>query len=283
MLHGLYSQALYTIHKGQVGGRGLSPRIWADATGMALSPDGYSNAFAFSDDFVNFGGAAPSISGTTSGTTDGYGYYVDTATSACSITSQVGRGGTIKIATGATDNHEAWMTTGGNTGTLGSIDASDLKLTAFEARVKFSDVTSMNAFVGLAEEGLAAADTVSNAGVMADKDYIGFSIQESDSDAVDFVYRKAGSSEVVALTFATSLVADQWYKFGFLVDPKAQPSKRIRIFIDNVEQATTVSQTSMEASTFPSGEELAVLAGVKNGAAAVRSMEIDWLSFLQEG
>jgi len=282
MLNSLSNQIMAT-HMGQAGGRGLSPRLWAAARGSGLAPDGFGNAFSSADDFDNFGAIAPAISGTTAGVSGGYGYYVDTATSACSITQIATEvGGVIRFATGATDNHEAWLSSGGNTGVLGKIDDSDPKKLIFETRVRFGQVASMNAFIGLAEEGLAAANTITDAGALADKDFIGFAVDEADSDALDFIYRKAGQTLQTKITGLQALVANTWYKLGFVFDPAEPESRRIKVFVNNVENATMVTATEIAAATFPDAEELAFLAGIKNGAASALTMDVDWRAFHQE-
>jgi len=276
---GLMPQSLYTCHAGQAGGRGLSPRIWARVAGQSLSPDGLTNGFLWQEDFLSFGGTVTTNVGTYSG---GFKSYEDTGGSIAQI---VGiPGGAIKITTDGTDNDEMWMQTGYSAGTMVSITdtAGSEKLVAFEARVRFTQVgNTYNAFIGLSEEGLAAADTVTDAGALASKDLIGFAVLEADGDALSFVYRKAGAAVQTVLT--TAIAADTWYDIGFIYDPKEVPSKRIKIFIDNVEQSTYVTATNIAAATFPDGESLAVLAGVKNGSAAASRIDIDRLVVFGQG
>jgi len=287
MLLGVQANSLFVVHQGQTGGRGLSPRLWGKVLGgQGLSPDGLSNGYSFADDFMNFGAVAPAVSGATEGVTGGYGYYVDTATTANSITQVADAvGGVIRLASTATDNHETWLTSGGNTGVLGVISdtAGADKLLIFEARVRFTQVgNTYNAFVGLSEEALADNDTVTDAGALASKDLIGFSVLEADGDALNFVYRKAGQTAQTAIAGVQALTAATWYKVGFVYDPTALTANRIRVFVDNVEHATKVTGTNIAAATFPDGEELAFLAGVKNGTASANSIDIDWWAFYQQ-
>lgn len=286
-MFGLNSNALYVTHQGQAGGRGLSPRLWGKVNGQSLAPDGQTNAFLIGDDFLNFGAIAPGISGTTAGVENGYGYYVDTATSACSISQMATvSGGAINIALGATDNHEAWLTSGGNTGVLGAISdtAGSDKLTIFEARILVGQITDVyNLFVGLSEEGLAAANTAADSGgAMASKDFIGFNVSESAGETLNFVYRKAGQSLVTPIAGVQTLAASTWYKVGFIYDPEAEPAKKIKVYVDNVEQSTYVTATNIAAATFPDGEELAFLIGGKNNASAA-NFACDWWAFYQQG
>ena len=279
---GLLPNALYTIHQGINAPEYLSPRLWSCALGSSLAPDGFGNANAFGDDFLNFGAVNPAISGTTSGVTGGYGYYVDTATSASSITQAAASDGVIEITTGATDDHEAWLTSGGNTGTLGAMDptAGSDRLTVFEARVKVDQITSGNMFVGLSEEGLAAANTITDGNNIANKDLFGFLALGSDPDALTFTYKKENNTTVTLISDLATLAADTWVKLGFIYDPSRPTSEKVRIFVNNEEQATKITGTDMAAATWPDGQ-MAFLAGVKNGAAAAKTMSIDWWQFLQ--
>jgi hypothetical protein len=290
-MNSLLANALLTIHQGKSGGRGMSPRLWARASGQMLSPDGASNAIFAADDFTNFGGFSPAISGTTtlpSATVpgvNGYGLYLDTATSACSIANVPAEvGGVIRLATGATDNHEAWLAGQGNTGTLGVISdtPANAKLMIFEARVRFTQVSNDGGaiFVGLAEPGTAANSAkVDDTGVMSDKDFIGFNTIQADGDLLSINYKKAGQTQQ-AVGSGTAIVAAKYYKLGFVYDPL--DSKKIKFFIDNVELADGVSAANIAAATFPDGERLTFLAGIKNGAAAATSLDIDWWAFYQQ-
>lgn len=277
--------AIFSSHKGQAGGRGLSPRIWTHAVASGLAPDGVLRAYGVADDFLNFGQMA-----TSANTHQGYGAYVDSSCTIKGLASDVG--GVIQFATDGTDNAEAWLTSGGNSGVLGVISdtAGSDKLMCFEARVRFTQVTNdYNVFVGLSEEGLAAANTVADdpsTAYIADKDHIGFLVNEGDGDALKFVYNKSGAGATnqttVKITSVQALTAATWYKIGFVYNPKADSSERIKVYVDNVENATKVTATNIATATFPDGEELAFLAGIKAGTNAARKFDIDWWAFYQE-
>lgn len=272
--------SLMVPHRGQSGGRGPSPRLWGAITGQAGSPDGNSNWFFAGDDFLGFTGATTAYYGTTP-----YTGYIDTGNTIAQLATEVG--GVVQLTTDGTDNDEVWLSPGGAASVLGVISdtaGADKKL-IFESRFRVSSVadTSMRMFVGLSEEGLAAADTATDAGAMADKDFIGFSIAEGDGDALTFTYKKAGQTVQVPFTFGTALAASTWYKVGFIYDPTQPASKRIKIFVDNVEQSTYVTATQIATATFPDAEELNFLAGFKNGGANAKNMALDWWYFGQQG
>ncbi len=286
-MFGLLANALYTMHQGQSGGRGLSPRLWAKARGQMLTPDGFNNAYADGDDFVRFGTIAPSAGGTTGGFYNGYAYYVDTSTNVCSI-QQIATevGGVIRFQTSADDNDDANLQAGGTAGVFGKVDSSDPQMLIFETRVRFTQVTNTyNWFVGLSEEGCSATDGVfTDAGAMADKDRLGFWVLEADGDALVFGYKKAGQT-IQSLGTATAISAATWYKLGFIYDPDQPPSRRIVPYINNEELASTsfISDTNIAAATFPMGEEMSFLAGIKNQTTSAQSVDMDWWFAFQNG
>lgn len=272
--------SLMVPHRGQSGGRGLSPRLWGAITGQAGSPDGNSNWFFAGDDFLSFTGATTAYYGTTP-----YTGYIDTSNAIAQLATEVG--GVVQLTTDGTDNDEVWLSPGGAASVLGVISdtaGADKKM-IFESRFRIGSVadSSHHVFIGLSEEGLAAADTVTDAGALADKDFIGFRITEADGDALTFCYKKAGQTMQTALTYGTALAASTWYKVGFIYDPVAPSSKRIKIFVDNTEQSTYVTGTQIAAATFPDAEELNFLAGFKNGGANAKNLGLDWWYFGQQG
>lgn len=253
---------------------GPSPRLLQKMLTQSQDAKG-GRWVAFGDDFVNFG----DVDGTSaSSVQNGYGAYTDTATTDATIAQLAGvEGGAIQLSTSGTDNHECWLTTGGNNGGFLKAASGGSRALLFEARIRLGQVTEHGVFVGLAEEGLAAADTLTDDdGALASKDFIGFHIDTAGPTALDFVYRKAGSAAQVVSAGVQTVAASTWYKVGFIIDPDAPADKRLKIFIDNVEQGDYATKANLEASTFPSGEELAMLAGIKTGAAADKTLDLDW-------
>lgn len=295
-MFGLLPSALFTSHRGQSGGRGLSPRLWDKAIGQMASPDGMANAYSFFDDFNSFYPVTVTTAAGQLQPNNGYFAYIEddaTVGSIKPLPTEVG--GVIKLltSTDAADgnNHQTVLGTGGNVGTMAKIsDTSGAdKLLVFEARIRLPSVTNGDGsiFVGLGEEGLCAAATPltdSSGHVLASKDLIGFAVFEDDNDALKFVYRKAGQTAQTVLTYGTALAADTWYKVGFVYDPKAPSSKRVSIFVDNVEQSTYVTGTNIAAATFPDGEELAMYASIIASADAdAQSFHMDWWGLFQQG
>lgn len=285
-MFGFLPHRLFTTHLGQ-STTGLSPRIWGKVSGSLMDSSGQKRLVLAGDDFVSLHGALSGTAGEYYGEAGGYKSYQD---SGCTIAqADDAKGGVAKLSfdgTGAND--EIWLQSCGGAGVLGAISdtAADAHLTAFECRVKFSAITddTLCAFIGLAEEGLIAADTkVDTTGVLASKDLIGFDVVAADGDALNFVYRKADQDLQTKISGVQALAADTWYKLGFLYDPNppTPDSKRIRVFVDNTEQSTYVTATDIAAATFPDGEELSFLVGGKQVPESAANIQVDWWAFAQ--
>lgn len=194
-------------------------------------------------------------------------------------------GGGLKLTTTATDNDFGYLTSGGNAAGAFKIVAkgSGGKKLWFETRVKYGSITELASFIGLAEEGLAAAGTLTDdTGVIADKDYVGFRVVVADGDGLDAAYRIDGGSEVVAKEEAQVLVADTWYKLGMTWDPSEGASGILRFYINGTSVGTVAGSVITAGTTFPTGEELALLFAFKQGEAAAKSAHIDWVRCAQE-
>lgn len=267
--------------------RGLSlGTLWKNCRRIGTEGLYYNEDTFFWDDFKMMGKVAPAISGATAGflASEGgaYQYYVDTGTSTSSIEGLAASlDGICKLITGSTDNHEVWMQAGAG-GNLGLITATNPQRMWFECRFATGQITTTsNTFVGLGEEGLAAANTVTDAGALADKDLLGFWTLEAASQTLVFGYKKAGQTAVEVIAALQTLVADTFYKLGFMFDPLAPAAKRLKVFKNGVEQTTYVTAANIAAATFPLEQKMSPLFGIKNNNAAVNA-SLDWWAFSQE-
>jgi hypothetical protein len=269
--------------------RGLSAPLWRDCRRVGSEGLFFNEDTFFYDDFKMLGKVAPAISGATAGflatEAGAYQYYLDTATSACSIAGVAAeRDGTMKLTTGATDNHEIWVQAGGG-GNLGIISstAGTAQRLWYEAKFKVGQIgNTYNMFLGLGEENLAAADTVTDAGALADKDLLGFWVLEAAGATLNFGYRKAGQAVQTTIAAIQTLVADTWYKVGLMYDPNAPAAKKIRVFLNGREQTTYITAANLAAATFPLDQGVSPLFGVKNQAATAINASLDFLAFSQE-
>lgn len=258
---------------------GISPNIWSNCP-WGLIDDGVIPGRIFWDDFLNF----PQHS--SSQTTQLYSSFISTGVT---IKATAQKYGEVEFAALDAADEEALITTGGNTGTLAIISdtAADARQLWFECRIKKSSVAdnALAIFVGLAEEGLAAADTlVDTTGALADKDFFGFRVMHDNGEELDVAWSKAGDGVATQeIANIATLAADTYVKLGFIYDPLANPDKRIRIFVNNVEYVTAVTAAQIALGSFPDGEELALLLAAKSGGATEKKLQIDWWRLAQLG
>lgn len=276
----LFVPQLFTGHRGQ-NTSGLSPRLWAPLYGSMMAPDGGGRLVFVGDDFL-----APRAVDTSTDVFSEVAYtsYIDTGGTITQLADEIG--GVLALTTDGTDEDEIWLSGGDGVGPLGFISdtaGSDF-LTVFEARYKISSITDsvMSSFVGLASPGLGAAETKVNAtGVLkTDKAFLGFDVL-LDGDSIQFTYQAASQTVQQKIAGVHVPVADDFVKLGFIYDPRAKASQRIKVFVNNVEQNTYVTATDIAAATFPDAEALTFLAGFKNTTAAAGELAIDWWAFAQ--
>jgi hypothetical protein len=276
----LFVPQLFTGHRG-ANTSGLSPRLWAKVYGSIMAPDGGDRLVWASDDFLTL------MSADTASDLLSEQNYTTVADANCTITQLADEsGGVLALTSDGTDEDEIWVSGGDGTGGLGFISdtAGADFLTVFEARFKVSTIAdkAMSTFVGLASPGLGAVETKVDAtgALKADKAFIGFDTL-LDGDGLDFVYQAASQTVQTKIADAHTLVADDFVKAGFIYDPSASASKRIKVFINNVEQSTYVTATDIAAATFPDAEILTFLAGFKNTTAVASELALDWWAFAQ--
>lgn len=230
--------------------------------------------------FDNFDNLAETNEDTTA--TGKYAVMQDTGgtnTLGQSATSELGE---LAMVLSGTDNEENWLGTGGNTGGGFKFIIPSVAVPhtiAFECRIKKSAIATGSMFVGFAEEGLVAADTMSDTGVFVDKDFIGFLTPETDLDGCDFAYNKeSGANPTINNADVHTWVADTYVKLGFLYNYKNPTSRRIKVFVNGVVQSDYVTSTEIADTTnFPGGEEMALLVGGKVGATGVaHTITMDW-------
>ena len=274
-----------------VGGSRPSPCIWSRFqslyTGVNSPPSGGAPelGFIWHDDFLSFADtyAVASNVGRYAGDMGGYRSYEDTGDSIAASPSYAG--GVIEFLTDTTDNDEVWLQGGAATGVLGSVSntagAVGNVLTGFECRFRTASVATGNLYVGMAEEGVAAADFITDGGAMiTTKDLLGFYVLEGALTTLKFTSQKA-SQTAVTITMTAALAADTWYKAGFLFDPEAPTTKRLKVYLDAVENATGLTGTQLDAAAFPGGEEMHAIMGVKNSTTTAKNLLVDWIRFGQ--
>ncbi len=131
--------------------------------------------------------------------------------------------------------------------------AGDERQMWFEARVNTITVVTQAAAIGLAERDMTAgSDTfLVDAGTMEDVSFVGFRINEAQSDEWDATHQlNGGGGEVVVKNIAQTAIGADFYKFGMRYVPaaKALDGKILTYFVNGVEVG---SLTTIALSTFP--------------------------------
>ena len=292
-MFGIFESALYTMHRGQSGGRGLSPRLWSQLRGQNISPDGSGSGYGFKDDFLNTGRVPYNTAANTAVSSDGgcWGAYTSNTSGTTILPSATDSGGVVVFSTPATTNTEAYLCGGCNTGAFGAIDDSSSagKKLIFEARFKVGQLAKQGFFVGFSAVGQAAAGAlVDTTLVPKDVAWLGFNIAyHASASTLSFVYKKAGQTMQTPITVSSALVSDTWYKVGFIYDPAASPSERLKVYLDNVEvfksDGTRITHSDLIADTFPKAVPLAPFIGFKSYEAATKTASVDWAAPYQDG
>lgn len=196
--------------------------------------------------------------------------------------------GVLRLTTDGGDNDENWIQPHlSNHAVIHHDTVASRRLVGWECRFKLDSVADnvQAIFLGLSEESRAVADQkVDDTGVLADKDFIGFdSVHANGGTAgtnaiLTFKYNKAsGSGPITAISNVQAMAAATWYKAGFLYDPAAPPSRRLKVYVDGANNANYVTETEIDTSTdFPDGEMLGTLLGHKDGSTTAANMDIDW-------
>ena len=209
-----------------------------------------------------------------------WSWVSDTATDAITLPISV-TGGVVQLATGAGDENETYLQLGGAACVTnapfviaGALGAANTYPLYFGARVKALEHTEEGVFIGLAEEGAAAGNFLTDVtGIIADVDFVGFNILQATANRWNATWNMGGGAGIQAIT-AVAVNADDWHVFEFWYDG----ATTVTFFIDGVAHATTAATT---AATFPYAEEMSPIMGLKTTAAFLKRMQVDWLRVFQ--
>jgi|TARA_Y100000310_G_scaffold196353_1_gene196425 hypothetical protein len=134
------------------------------------------------------------------------------------------------------------------------------KKTFFKARFKVSDATQSDFVMGL---------QITDATPLAVSDGV-FWLKDDGDTNLDFHVEK-DSSDTTASAVAT-VSDDTFLIVGFYYDGKSA----IKYYVDDVHKGTSVT------TNLPDDEELTVSFGIQNGAAAAKTMTVDYIFVSQE-
>ena len=134
------------------------------------------------------------------------------------------------------------------------------KKTFYKARFKVSDATQSDFVMGL---------QITDTTILAVSDGVYFMKDDGDA-SLDFHVEKDGSDTTAS---AISTVSDDTFLIaGFFYDGKSA----IEYYVDDVKLGTSVT------TNLPDDEELTVSFGIQNGAAAAKTMTVDYIFVSQE-
>jgi len=159
-------------------------------------------------------------------------------------------GGVLLITNAAADNDASFQQWAAETFKL----ISDRRL-FFQARFKLSDVTQSDAVIGL---------QITDTSPLAVSDGL-FFLKTDGAATIDFVSTK--NSVSTTLSAIATLTNDTFVEVAFAFDGQDQ----VRVFVDEKNLGTIAT------NNIPTDEELTVSFGVQNGAAAAKTMSLDYI------
>jgi len=135
------------------------------------------------------------------------------------------------------------------------------KQIGFNIRFKTSDATQSDIVAGLQLTDTTPLDV--SDGV--------FFLKADGAATISFIVEK--NSTQSTLTLPNSLADDTFMTLGFIYDPKDQ---KFHVFQNNVLAGTVVSTNA------PDDEELTLSFGIQNGAAAAKTLSVDYVGAYKE-
>ena len=135
------------------------------------------------------------------------------------------------------------------------------KQLAFNIRFKTNDATQTDIVAGLQLTDTTPLDVTDGI----------FFLKSDGAATISFIVEKDSTQST--LTLPNSLADDTFMTLGFVYDPKDQ---KFHVFQNNVLAGTVVSTNA------PDNEELALSFGIQNGAAAAKTLTVDYIGASKE-
>ena len=135
------------------------------------------------------------------------------------------------------------------------------KQLAFHIRFKSNDATQSDIVAGLQLTDTSPLDVTDGI----------FFLKSDGAATISFVVEKDSTQST--LTLPNSLADDTFMSLGFVYDPKDQ---KFHVYQDNVLAGTVVNTNA------PDDEELTVSFGIQNGAAAAKTLSVDYVGAHKE-
>ncbi|MFH1184663.1 MAG: hypothetical protein V1755_06440 [Chloroflexota bacterium] len=278
---------VFAKHQDQVG-YGHTYDLWKNGKWSEIFIERDRNVgYGIWEDFVSFDSAVDAAAATVRYGSGGQRIYIDASSTVAPITGLIGGG--VRLFNTA-DDEECWMQWGGITGAPFCISDSAPHELILEFVFKINAITDSKSgwFMGLMQEGCAAADTIADAGTLADKDYLGFHRLEGDGDKLDIVYKLAGQTAVVHKADWMTLTADTWYKVGLrfneiakTITPYYGVGTGATAMIEDTANKITATDIASATDIFPDAEEMNVIVGGKNASADDAYLDLGFVGCLQ--
>ena len=135
------------------------------------------------------------------------------------------------------------------------------KQIGFHIRFKTNDATQSDIVAGLQLTDTTPLDVTDGI----------FFLKSDGAATISFIVEKDSTQST--LTLPNSLADDTFMTLGFIYDPKDQ---KYHVFQNNVLAGTVVSTNS------PDNEELTLSFGIQNGAAAAKTLSVDYVGAYKE-
>jgi len=135
------------------------------------------------------------------------------------------------------------------------------KQLAFNIRFKTNDATQTDIVAGLQLTDTTPLDVTDGI----------FFLKSDGAATISFIVEKDSTQST--LTLPNSLADDTFMTLGFVYEPKDQ---KFHVFQNNVLAGTVVS------TNVPDNEELTVSFGIQNGAAAAKTLTVDYIGASKE-
>ncbi len=153
----------------------------------------------------------------------------------------------------------------------------------FECRIKISTVAAdeMAFFIGLFEDETLTVDIpIVAAGadthLTSSKNMVGFYKPVANTTTYNATYRTDGNAVVHPNSGIGALAADTYVKLGFAFNQRKD--NKLRFFVNNLEQTTTVTVPDNTGTTFPADVPMGWLMGMSVGtAASTNTFTCDWV------
>ena len=135
------------------------------------------------------------------------------------------------------------------------------KQIGFHVRFKTNDATQTDIVAGLQLTDTSPLDVTDGI----------FFLKSDGAATISFIVEKDSTQST--LTLPNSLAHDTFMTLGFIYDPKDQ---KFHVFQNNVLAGTVVSTNA------PDDEELTLSFGIQNGAAAAKTLSVDYVGAYKE-